>query len=122
MYTMSNDKEFFFSDPCPTRTHRAAPNTLARRQYIYLGTRCHKATPAHSINRRGYSDDAINLCLREFARPSSYMAAPAGRIRLGMQKTTILSKLPEGCDRFILVIEKAFGNQLSNTGYLHAYV
>ena len=36
----------------------------------------------HSIGRRGYSDDAINLCLREFARPSIYMAAPAGRIRL----------------------------------------
>ena len=31
-----------------------------------------------------------------------------------------LSILPEGCDRFILLIEKAFGNQHSSTCYLHA--
>ena len=74
----------------------------------------------HSIGPNGYSDDAINLYLKGYATPSIHMAAPTGRIRLGTEKSTILSQLPERCDCFILVIEKKASHGRSDSGYLHA--
>ena len=74
----------------------------------------------HSIGPSGYSDNAINLYSKEFATPSIHMAAPTGRIRLGTEKSTVLSNLPERCDRFILVIEKKYSHGRSDSGYLHA--
>ena len=76
----------------------------------------------HSIGDCGYSDEANNIYLKDFATPGIFMAAPAGRIRLGPETLTILSKPPGKCDGFIFVIEKKYRHGRSKSGYLHQHV